>query len=291
MNESESPPQTTAVWQGTPERLDRAIAALALSRSRSHAATLIASGRVLINNRAASKSSCTVQGGDEVRIRRDTTDSYVSRAATKLLYALEQFEVSAKAKHCLDLGASTGGFTQVLKNHGAKTVIALDVGHGQLAQSVAEMPGVVKVEGFNARELTAAKLQQVSGLADPPTLVVGDLSFISLKLILPAIALTAPAAADLVMLIKPQFEVGRQNLQNGIVKDEAIAQQAVREVLTAAHKIGYTAVALARSPITGTHGNTEYLVHWRAHSHPAVQAETQQTAAGQLEILFKSENP
>jgi 23S rRNA (cytidine1920-2'-O)/16S rRNA (cytidine1409-2'-O)-methyltransferase len=161
----------------------------------------------------------------------------------------------------LDMGASTGGFTQVLRERGAEPVIAADVGHGQLAAAVAGDPGVIAIEGFNVRYMTAASLAEASGVGDPPSVVTGDLSFISLTHVLPAARAVAASDADLVLLIKPQFEVGRTAVKGGLVTNPVLRADAVARVLWSAWDAGLGTCGLISSPIAGTHGNSEFIVH------------------------------
>jgi len=185
-------------------------------------------------------------------------DHYVSRAAHKLIAALDAFEVDPAGRLALDVGASTGGFTQVLLERGARRVIALDVGHAQLAPLMRSDPRVVVVEGFNVRELNATGLQQMGG-GELPTLVVADVSFISLKLVLPAVVGAVGVEPDFVLLIKPQFEVGRTGIREGIVHDSGLRDDAVMGVLWAAWDLGLGTAGVIASPIAGGAGNREYL--------------------------------
>ena len=170
------------------------------------------------------------------------------------------FAVIVEGRLALDVGASTGGFSQVLLERGARRVIALDVGHGQLAAQLREDPRVVVVEGVNARSLTALELAEQSGTEERPELVVADVSFISLTTILPALVDTAGLDADYVLLIKPQFEVGRQGIREGLVRDRARRQDAASAVLWTAWDLGLPTAGLISSPLLGSNGNQEYLV-------------------------------
>ncbi|MFT4233317.1 MAG: TlyA family RNA methyltransferase [Leucobacter sp.] len=246
-----------AVWEGEPDRLDRALPQLGLARSRSRAAELIAEGSVLLDGAAAAKAGARVERGSRIAVTG--ADHYVSRAAHKLIAGLDRFGVSAGGRAALDLGASTGGFTQVLLERGATTVQAIDVGHDQLVPELRGDPRVRLVEGCNARELTREGLAAGTGIAEPPGLVVADLSFISLTLVLPAIARCAAPGADLVLLIKPQFEVGR--VRDGVVTDPELWAEAVRAVLDAAARCGLETRGLEASPVAGGSGNREFLVH------------------------------
>lgn len=243
----------------TPEsRLDSALAARGLARSRTQAATLISGGLVTIDGIPSVKASALVR--DDQVIEVAVTDHYVSRAAHKLLAALDGFAVDPHTRLVLDVGASTGGFTQVLLERGARHVIALDVGHGQLAPSVRSDPRVSVVEGVNARYLTAVVLAGESGQSELPSLVVGDLSFISLGHVLPALVETVGTGADFVLLVKPQFEVGRTGIREGIVRDKGLREDSVNGVLWAAWDLGLGTAGVLPSPIAGNAGNREYLV-------------------------------
>ncbi|WP_446720248.1 TlyA family RNA methyltransferase [Leucobacter sp. OLDS2] len=250
---------SSAVWQGALERLDRVLPELGLVRSRSRAAELIASGDVRVDGRVATKAGARVGVGSTIAVSGN--DRYVSRGAHKLIAGLDGFGVETAGRLALDLGASTGGFTQVLLERGAREVLAVDVGHDQLVAELREDPRVRVVEGCNARELTAEGLAADTGVVEAPTLVVADLSFISLTLILPAIARVAAPRAELILLIKPQFEVGRTGIREGIVVDPALRAEAIRTVLGSAAENGFAVQGLEPSPIAGSHGNREFLVH------------------------------
>ncbi|MDR5701759.1 TlyA family RNA methyltransferase [Agromyces aerolatus] len=246
------------------QRLDAAIAALGLARSRTHAATLIASGVVSVEGRPVVKASHRVEPGQRIEVAN--ADHYVSRAAHKLLAALDAFGVDPAGRVALDAGASTGGFSQVLLERGARSVLAVDVGHDQLATELRDAPGLVLVEGCNVRHLDAAALARLTGVDDAPTLVTADLSFISLTNVLPALQASAADDADLVLLVKPQFEVGRGGVREGVVRDASARSDAVMGVLWAAFDLGLGVLGVIASPIAGGHGNHEYLVHLRARA-------------------------
>jgi len=237
-------------------RLDAAVAARGLARSRAAATKLVLDGRVRVDGLQVVKPSTPVSAGTSVVV--DTADEWVSRAALKLIGALDAFQVDPAGRVVLDVGASTGGFTQVLLARGATRVIALDVGHGQLAPTIALDDRVAVVEGVNARSLTADDYRALDPAAGDTSLVVGDLSFISLRLVLPALVDAVPAD-DFVLLVKPQFEVGRTGVREGIVRDAGLRQDALMNVLWAAWDLGLGTVGLEASPIVGTHGNHEYL--------------------------------
>jgi len=240
-------------------RLDAALAARGLARSRTHAATLIADGLVSVDGKPVVKASTPVS--DESHIAVDGGDHYVSRGAHKLIAALDGFDINVAGALVLDMGASTGGFTQVLLERGASRVLAVDVGHGQLAAQIAENPSVTSVEGFNVRSMTADLLREATGEQNRPEVIVGDLSFISLTLVLPAIAATAAPDAEIVLLVKPQFEVGRTAVKGGLVTNPGARVDAFERVLWSAHDAGMGTLGILPSPILGTHGNAEYLLH------------------------------
>jgi 23S rRNA (cytidine1920-2'-O)/16S rRNA (cytidine1409-2'-O)-methyltransferase len=241
------------------QRLDAALAARGLARSRTHAATLIAAGEVTVDGRPVVKASQKV--GDDAELAVVASDHYVSRAAHKLIAALDDFGVIPAGRVALDAGASTGGFSQVLLERGARTVLAVDVGHGQLARELIGARGLVLVEGCNVRDLDAATLATLTGVDERPSLVTADLSFISLTTVLPALRATAVDDADFVLLVKPQFEVGRGGVREGVVRNAQLRAEAVMNVLWAAFDLGLGTVGVLSSPIAGGHGNLEYLVH------------------------------
>jgi 23S rRNA (cytidine1920-2'-O)/16S rRNA (cytidine1409-2'-O)-methyltransferase len=240
-------------------RLDAELAARGLARSRTHAAAMIAEGLVSVDGRPVVKPSTQV--GDETILAVAGADHYVSRAAHKLIAGLDAFGIDVAGRLALDMGASTGGFTQVLRERGAEPVIAVDVGHGQLSASIAIDPGVISIEGFNVRYMTPGSLAAASGVDSPPSVVTGDLSFISLSHVLPAARAVAAVDADLILLVKPQFEVGRTAVRGGLVTDAASRADAVAGVLWAAWDEGLGTCGVVSSPIAGTHGNAEYIAH------------------------------
>ena len=246
----------------TDQRLDAALAARGLARSRTHAATLIAAGVVSVDGKPVVKPSLKV--GEAAQITVATSDHYVSRAAHKLIAALDGFGVDPAGRIALDAGASTGGFSQVLLERGARSVLAVDVGHGQLAAELRGAPGLVLVEGCNVRNLDRSTLSALTGVDEPPSLVTADLSFISLTTVLPALRATATDDADFVLLVKPQFEVGRGGVGEGVVRDASLRSEAVADVLWAAFDLGLGTGGVLSSPIAGSHGNLEYLVHLSA---------------------------
>jgi 23S rRNA (cytidine1920-2'-O)/16S rRNA (cytidine1409-2'-O)-methyltransferase len=248
------------------KRLDVALVDRGLARSRNQASSLIESRRVFVDGKEARKSSQPVPEASELVVLEAI--DYVSRAGHKLAAALEEFtEIEIVGKICLDVGASTGGFTDVLLRYGASQVIALDVGHSQLAPSLVDNRMVINIENFNARDMTLQNLQKVVGskLDEKLTektisLVVADLSFISLTLVLAQMSQVAPNA-QFVLLIKPQFEVGKTSLDaSGIVNDHRLRAGAIRQVIAEAKAQGLNIQGLIKSPLPGTHGNVEFLV-------------------------------
>jgi 23S rRNA (cytidine1920-2'-O)/16S rRNA (cytidine1409-2'-O)-methyltransferase len=260
----EEPDEDAAASDAQPvgERLDAALARRGLARSRTHAARLLADGLVTVNGSGVVKASSRVDESDAVAVAG--LDHYVSRAAHKLAGALDAFAVDPRGRTALDVGASTGGFTQVLLERGAEHVVALDVGHGQLSPSIRGDRRVTVVEGVNARYLDRDQLFGLSDRAAAVDLVVADLSFISLTMVLPALVASVPVDSDFVLLVKPQFEVGRQGIREGIVHDAALRNEAVTGVLWAAHDLGLGTAGIIPSPIVGTAGNKEYVVRLSA---------------------------
>ncbi|WEV73338.1 TlyA family RNA methyltransferase [Bifidobacterium sp. ESL0798] len=239
-------------------RLDTFMASSGLVHSRTQAQHLIRTGKVQVDGRLADKPSMQVEVAANVSV--DTGDDYVSRGAYKLLGAFDRFGdvglSSPKGRHCLDIGASTGGFCDVLLRHGADQVIALDVGHGQLDPRIADDPRVIEMSGVNIRDVTSEDLPY------HPSLIVSDVSFISLTYVIPVIAKIAAKQADIVLLVKPQFEVGKGHLgKNGVVEDSKLREAALKTVRDCAEANGLKVVATCLSPIRGTHGNEEYLLY------------------------------
>lgn len=257
------------------ERLDQALAQRGLARSRSAAARLVGEGQVLVNGRLVTKPSRTVQDDDRIEVLAGV--GYVSRGAQKLITALERFGVEPRGVAALDLGASTGGFTQVLLEQGARAVVALDVGHDQLDPMLRADTRVTVIEGENARFLTQQRLDAriAEARRDRPPLraaelglVVGDVSFISLRQVLPAVVSAVPNADDFIVLVKPQYEVGRMHVRGGLVRDAEVAADAVVDVVREVRGCGLEPHGFAPSPITGTRGNREFLAWFRPDADP-----------------------
>jgi 23S rRNA (cytidine1920-2'-O)/16S rRNA (cytidine1409-2'-O)-methyltransferase len=240
-------------------RLDTELVRRGLARSREHAAELIRAGRVTVQGRAASKPATQVDTAAAIVVKEAAEGpDYVSRGAYKLAGALEVFGprgLTVRGRRCLDAGASTGGFTDVLLRNGAAHVIAVDVGYGQLAWSLRIDERVTVMERVNVRDLTPELV------GDPPDLIVGDLSFISLRLVLPPLHACAAPTADFVLLVKPQFEVGKGKVgPGGVVRDPKLRAQAVLDVARAAEELGMTVRGVTASPLPGPAGNVEYLI-------------------------------
>ncbi|MGW9552743.1 TlyA family RNA methyltransferase [Citricoccus zhacaiensis] len=267
-----SSPRTTG--SGDRTRLDIALADRGLARSRSEAAGLISAGEVIVNGVVATKASLRCAPDDVVALRPHGP-RYVSRAGHKLAGALELFaDVTAAGRRCLDAGASTGGFTDVLLRAGAQQVVAVDVGHDQLVETLRVDHRVDVHEGCNVRDLTP---EHLGGTVD---LVVSDLSFISLRLVMSPLAGVCRPGADLVLMVKPQFEVGRRALpKTGVVLDPEQRRRAVTDVLDTALDAGLRPRGIARSPLPGQDGNVEFFL-WLDHPGGTVEAITDATATG-----------
>mgnify|MGYP000312217661 CR=1 FL=1 len=237
-------------------RLDQALVSRGLARSRTHAARLIAEGKVSANGEVLAKASLQVGDGTSLDVAASSEDNYVSRAGHKLAGALDAFPaLEVAGKRCLDAGASTGGFTDVLLRRGADHVVAVDVGHDQLVPAIRNDPRVSVHEGLNVRYMTA---EDIGG---PAALTVADLSFISLTLVLAPLAACTEPGGDLVVMVKPQFEIGKDRLgRTGVVTSERERRLAVGKVAAAAMAAGLELKGLAGSPLPGQDGNVEYFL-------------------------------
>ena len=245
-------------------RLDQLIVERGLAESRSRAQALLIGGRVRVGAgdqaRLDRKPGDLVDPGTTVDVA--SPEPYVSRGGHKLAAALDAFAVDPSGRVCLDVGASTGGFTDVLLQRGARRVYAVDVGRGQLAEQLRRDSRVVSMERTNARTLTA------ESLPEPVTLASVDVSFISLRLVLtPILSTFAEDGGDLVPLVKPQFEAGRGETNGGVVRDPAIHARVLREVAEAALAAGLEPLAAVASPVLGPEGNREFLLHLRVPPH------------------------
>lgn len=253
----------------TSSRLDTALVARGLARSRTQAQALVRDGRAVVDGTVVTKPSAPVAEEQELRVAPAPEDAasawitrgWVGRGAVKLHHALRTWEpegLRVAGRRCLDIGASTGGFTQVLLDRGAGHVVALDVGHGQLDPRVATDPRVTELSGANVREATAASIGGRAGV------VVSDVSFISLLHVIPVLPGLCADDAEVVLLVKPQFEVGRSALgADGVVRSPHLRERALTAVVAAARDHGFEVGRLQRSPVTGETGNVEYLLWLR----------------------------
>jgi len=240
-------------------RVDAELVRRGLARSRQQAAELIGAGRVRVDGMRAAKPATAIATTANLTVEDDGESSWVSRGAHKLIGALDALGVGVDGRRCLDAGASTGGFTQVLLSRGAREVVAVDVGYGQLAWPLRTDERVTVLERTNVRELS------VDAIGGPVDLVVADLSFISLATVLPALTACASPDADIVPMVKPQFEVGKERVgAGGVVSDPALRADAVRSVAHRAADLGWSAVGVTASPLPGPAGNVEYFLHLRA---------------------------
>jgi 23S rRNA (cytidine1920-2'-O)/16S rRNA (cytidine1409-2'-O)-methyltransferase len=241
-------------------RLDAALVTRGLAVSRERARALILAGRVRVNGNMVSKAGAPA-APDDVIVLIEPDHPYVGRGGVKLAHALDVFAIEVTGRVALDVGASTGGFTDVMLRRGAARVVALDVGHGQLDWKIRSDPRVVVLERINARELTPDQLPADARAFGMATM---DLAFISVRHVLPAIVPLLEPEADFVVLVKPQFEAGREEVgKGGLVRDAAVHMRVVNEVAAAANALGLTRVAMTESPITGTEGNREFFLHLR----------------------------
>jgi 23S rRNA (cytidine1920-2'-O)/16S rRNA (cytidine1409-2'-O)-methyltransferase len=233
-------------------RIDLALVEEGLFESRAKAQEAITLGQVTVDGAAVRKSSARVALG--ARLAAPAPYPYVSRGGVKLAAALADFAWTPAERVCLDVGASTGGFCDVLIRAGAATIYAVDVGHGQLHPRIAACPQVVVREGLDARNLQAAMF------AAKPSFIVCDVSFISLKHLLPPVLALAATPAQLIAVIKPQFEVGRRLLKKGVVRDSQLQQLVCTEIATFITGLGWSVLKIIRSPISGGDGNGEFLI-------------------------------
>lgn len=250
------------MWSGpikrppSKHRLDQLVVDRALAPSRERARALILAGQVTVNGQPVTKAGTAVDEAADIALA--TPDHpYVGRGGLKLAHALDTFQIAVAGREALDVGASTGGFTDVLLQRGATRVVALDVGHGQLDWKLRNDPRVVVIEHFNARHLT------LGDLPGPADFVCIDVSFISLRQIFPAVRGVLTPGADIVALVKPQFEAGRDEVRKGVIRDAAVHERVVDEVSAAAREVGLSPLGSTPSPITGQKGNVEFLLHLR----------------------------
>ena len=234
------------------ERADRLLVTRGLFDSRARAQAAIEAGLVIADGKVVVKAAELIAA--DAAIQASAAHPYVSRGGVKLAAALDHFGIDPKGRVCLDVGASTGGFTQVLCERGASKIYAVDVGSGQLHAAVAARPEVVSLEQTDIRTLSPARL------TPPPDLVVVDVSFISLKLVLPPALALAAKSAQLVALIKPQFEAGRALVKKGVVRDTAVHQAVCDDIAAFVTTLGWRVLGIIPSPISGGDGNVEFLL-------------------------------
>lgn len=276
-------------------RLDAELVRRGLARSRESAGSLIEAGQVLVSGLVASKAATGVTTDQAIVVRHSTEPSYASRGAHKLLGALGVFEpqgLSVEGRRCLDAGASTGGFTDILLRKGAREVLAVDVGYGQLVWALQSDERVTVHDRTNVRHLEP---DDIGGRVE---LIVSDLSFISLTVVIPALARVCEPSSpegggDIVLMIKPQFEVGRGNLgKNGVVRDPQFHADAVHRVCMSANELGWGTRALAPSPLPGPAGNVEYFCWLRSDADaPTEQSAHAVVAAGPLQTPTQEVTP
>jgi len=245
-------------------RIDKLLVERGLVPSRERAQALVLAGRVLVNGQKIEKAGAAVEVDAELRLLGEDL-RYVGRGGLKLEAALQHWDIDLTGRTCMDVGTSTGGFTDCMLQHGASEVIAVDTGYGQIAARLRSDPRVRLLEKTNARYLTAEQLR-ASGAAGAVSIVAIDVSFISVTLILPAVLRSAFAGAAgtrrLIVLIKPQFEVGRELVgKGGIVRDEHAQRNAVEKVRTFVAELGGRNIEVMDSPILGAEGNREFLLH------------------------------
>lgn len=239
-------------------RIDVYLASSGILSSRTEAKNMIALGAVYLDGKQVTRPSLEIDGlEDKITVDR-TMKQYVSRGGIKLAGALSEFKISPEGKDCIDVGASSGGFTDCLLQGGAKSVVAVDSGYGQLVKSLRDDPRVTTVENYNARYMKPSDFPHLFDLA------VMDVSFISAKYIIKPLYACLSDGADYICLIKPQFEVGRAGLgKGGIVKDDKLRREAVNGVVEFARAVGFTCHGLVRSSIKGGDGNIEFLAHFK----------------------------
>jgi len=253
-------------------RLDAELVRRGLAESRQGARQRIEAGDVLVGGATADKPARLVSAAEPIEVQ-GPPPRYVGRGAFKLETALAAFRLDPSGRHAIDVGASTGGFTDCLLQHGARSVVALDVGHGQLHERLRSDPRVRVLERCNVRDLDPAvcdRDRRIALVGEPVTLVVADLSFISLRTVAPALAALASVGGDVVVLVKPQFEAGRQEVSRGagVVSDPGVWAAVLTDVVAHLAAQGLDVQATALSPLRGASGNVEFLVHLRRTAEP-----------------------
>jgi len=254
-------------------RIDQLIFDLGYTESRERAKTTVMSGVVFVNGNRVDKPGTAVDPNAVIEVRGNALP-FVSRGGYKLDKALKVFPVDPSGKTCIDCGASTGGFTDVLLQHNAAKVYSVDVGYGQLAWKLRNDPRVVNLERTNLRYVTSEQIPE------KPTLAVMDVSFISIKLILPALKQIITSDADIICLIKPQFEAGREDVgKKGVVRDPQVHQRVIDDILDFCSVSGFCVMGLDYSPIRGPEGNIEYLCYMKNYAGKKYEIDTQQLVA------------
>lgn len=260
-------------------RLDQLVFDLGFTESRERAKTTIMSGLVFVNGQRADKPGMPVSAEAKIEVRGDALP-FVSRGGFKLDKALRVFPVDPSGKVCIDCGASTGGFTDVLLQHGAARVYAVDVGYGQLAWKLRNDERVINLERTNLRYITDEQIPEMLDLA------VMDVSFISIRLVLPAVRQLLKPGADIICLIKPQFEAGREEVgKKGVVRDENVHKDVVNGILLFAPTIGLSVMGLDFSPIKGPEGNIEYICHMKNGDYDAPYPDVDAIVSASHEVL------
>lgn len=253
----------------TKTRIDQLLVERNLAQSRERARALILAGRVLVNEQKIDKPGAAVAPDAAIRLLGDDLP-YVSRGGLKMAAALDTWKIPVEGRFCLDVGASTGGFTDCLLQHGAAQVTAIDTGFGQIAMKLRNDARVHLMERTNARLLPPNELvPNLLAAESAPTLLVMDVSFISVTLVLPPVLAAAPSLREAVILVKPQFEAGREHVgKGGIVRDPAAHQLAIDRIAQCVREQGGEVAAVIDSPITGMEGNKEFLLHAQFPSKP-----------------------
>lgn len=260
-------------------RLDQLLYDLGYTESRERAKTTIMSGLVFVNGQRADKPGTPVSPEAKIEVRGEAIP-FVSRGGFKLDKALKVFPIEVSGKICIDCGASTGGFTDVLLQHGAAKVYSVDVGYGQLAWKLRTDERVVNLERTNLRYITKEQIPE------PIELAVMDVSFISIKLVLPAVKQLLVPGADIVCLIKPQFEAGREEVgKKGVVRDGTVHCQVIHSILDFAPGIGFSVMGLDYSPIKGPEGNIEYICHLKNGGFDGASIDVEALVAASHEAL------
>jgi len=260
-------------------RLDQLVYDLGFTESRERAKTTIMSGLVFVDGQRADKPGMPVSPEANIEVR-GVALPFVSRGGFKLDKALKVFPVDPAGKHCIDCGASTGGFTDVLLQHGAAKVYAVDVGYGQLAWKLRTDDRVVNLERTNLRYVTEEQIPELLDLA------VMDVSFISIRLVMPAVKNLLKPGADFICLIKPQFEAGREEVgKKGVVRDKAVHEEVVRGIIEFAPTLGFSVMGLDYSPIKGPEGNIEYICYLKNGDYDAPMPDVSAVVAASHESL------